>query len=153
MRRLALLLALYTPAALYAQASCTVSSGSSTLVDFGVYSPLQGNQDGIGILSLTCVPDPLLGLAVSYDVEIGPGTGNGGSFNPRRLLGAGSLDYNLYVDPARTLIWGDGTSSTQSLSGNCVGVCALNVYGRIPGGQAIPAGQYSDDVVITVEFN
>lgn len=152
-RRLLIGLALCSPTALWAQASCLITTGSSTLVDFGVYSPLQGNLDGTGQLGITCLSSPVPGLPVAYEIQIGPGTGNAGSFTPRLLTGPASIDYNLYLDPSRTIIWGDGSASTSTTSGNCLGVCNFTVYGRIPGGQAIPAGQYSDDVLITIEFN
>ena len=137
-----------------AQSSCLVTSASSTLVDFGVYTMLQGQQDGTGTLALTCVPDLLMGATVSYSVALGPGNGNGGNFFPRMLRsGAGALRYNLYLDPSRTIVWGDASAGTSIFSGSCVGVCNLTIYGRIDASQAPPSGQYSDDILITVEFN
>ena len=131
--------------------SCTVLSGAgATLVDFGVYNAVMGDADGSGSINLICTP-ALPAVQVSYAIAIG--TGGAGRFNPRRLGAGGfSLAYNLYVDPTRLLIWGDASAGTSVVSGACTGTCQVSVYGRIFGGQAVPAMQYRDDVLVTLEF-
>lgn len=134
-----------------AGSSCAVLSGAAaTLVDFGVYNAMMGDADGSGSINLVCTPD-LTAIPVSYSIAIG--SGGSGSFNPRRFgAGAFSLAYNLYVDPARLLIWGDASAGTSTATGVCRGNCQVTVYGRIFGGQSVPAMQYRDDVLITLEF-
>lgn len=131
--------------------SCAVLSGAGArLVDFGVYNAVMGDADGSGSINLMCTPT-LPPVPVSYSIAIG--TGGAGRFNPRRLSAGGfSLAYNLYVDPARLLIWGDASAGTSAVTGVCSGNCQVTVYGRIFAGQAVPAMQYRDDVVVTVEF-
>jgi spore coat protein U-like protein len=82
--------------------------------------------------------------------------GGAASFSPRAMAGAGSsLSYNLYLNAARTTIWGDGTGGTSRygpvtpVSG--VGV-TVPVYGRAPAGQNVPIGTYADTIVVTVLF-
>lgn len=130
--------------------SCSLTSGTGTLVDFSAYTSISGTVDATGTLTLNCVPG-ILGLPVAYSISIG--TGGASSFNPRKLSSGGfNLNYNLYVDLTRLLIWGDGTVGTQKQSGTCLGSCAVSVYGRLPGGQSVPSGAYSDQVAVTLDF-
>ncbi|NOJ82976.1 spore coat protein U domain-containing protein [Myxococcus xanthus] len=83
----------------------------------------------------------------------------GSSGNPlaRSMAGPGAhrLEYNLYVDATRLIVWGNGTSGTGRY-GPVVPLFGVDVtvpiYGRIPAGQAIPVGAYADTVVMTVTF-
>jgi spore coat protein U-like protein len=131
--------------------SCSLTAGSSTLVDFGAYTSISGTADALGTLNLNCTPG-ILGLPVSYSIAFG--AGSAGSFNPRKFTGAaGTLNYNLYRDPTRLLVWGDGSATGAARqSGVCAGACSILVYGRLFGGQAASAGTYSDSVLVTLEF-
>jgi spore coat protein U-like protein len=71
--------------------------------------------------------------------------------------GGGVLNYNLYVDPARTLVWGDGTGATATVSGvrEVKGRPVFfdyAVYGRVFADQAPPPGSYTDTILVTVLF-
>lgn len=143
-----ILLCLWLPNA-HAQ-SCSLTSGTGTLVDFSAYTAISGTVDATGTLTLNCVPG-ILGVPVPYSISIG--TGGANSFNPRRLYNGGnSLTYNLYTDMTRLLIWGDATLGTSKQSGTCSGACSVSVYGRLFGGQSVPAGAYSDQVAVTLDF-
>lgn len=82
------------------------------------------------------------------------GTGGAPSFQSRRLMGTqDSLAYNIYVDAGRSVIWGDGSHGTgvytapyshQSIS--------VPLYGRIPTGQSVVPGHYSNTLVVTIHF-
>ncbi|MCE9667182.1 spore coat U domain-containing protein [Myxococcus stipitatus] len=90
-------------------------------------------------------------------ITIDLSAGGASSALSRRMVGPSSstLSYNLYLDAARTLIWGNGLSGTSRygpvLPVNSVDV-VVPVHGRIPAGQTIPAGSYSDTVVVTFTF-
>ena len=62
--------------------------------------------------------------------------------------GPATLAYNLYVDASHTRVWGDGTGNTQTQTG----MGNLVIYGRIPGQQNVPAGLYTDRVMVIVEW-
>jgi spore coat protein U-like protein len=68
------------------------------------------------------------------------------------------LNYNLYTTSARTTVWGDGSSSTGTVSDSyLLGLGAgtstdYTVWGRIPMQQNVPTGTYNDSVVLTVEY-
>ena len=81
------------------------------------------------------------------------GSGGGGSFNPRRLTSGGNgLNYNMYLDPSRTQVFGDGSAGTSKVAGSCAATCIVTIYGRIFGGQSVPGGSYQDSILVTLEF-
>ena len=83
-------------------------------------------------------------------------SGGAPTFNPRRMLkGAEALTYNLYRDAARTTIWGDGTGGTQIYSVIVTPPARpvdVPIYGRIPSGQDVTAGTYSNTITATIQF-
>jgi spore coat protein U-like protein len=129
-------------------AACTIST---TPVNFGSYDVFATSPtDSTGLISITCneIPAPFA------PVSIGPSPNSGG-FNPRKMRvtsGTDLLNYNLYTNAARTSIWGDGTSGTvrvwrtfrRNIPQN------LTVYGRIPPGQDVRAGTYTDTLTVTL---
>jgi spore coat protein U-like protein len=132
-------------------ASCTVAA---TGITFPAYvSPGGGNADSTGNSAVTCTG---LGLLVSYTVTLSTGHG---TFPSRSLVFATTniLTYNMYTDTGRTIIWGDGSTGTSTVSDSyllSLGSTTRNytVYGRVPGGQIKPAGTYTDIVTMTVTF-
>lgn len=131
--------------------SCTFTPSGGTLTDFGTYFALGGNIDKQGNLLFTCVPTPILELFVSYTVQVSSGL-SANQLDRRMYRGASSLRYNLFKDAARTQVLGDGNSGTGILSGTCLTLCTLPVYGRLYGSQSGSAGAYSDAVTITINF-
>ncbi|MGH8308038.1 MAG: Csu type fimbrial protein, partial [Gammaproteobacteria bacterium] len=115
----------------------------------GNYNPFAaGPRNRTGRITVTCNGNGTLTVALS--------TGQSGSYNPRYMISGTTtdhLDYNLYTNPARTIIFGDGTGGTQTVSkrfkNNSVRV---NVYGQIPALENIAQGSYTDSIVATVTF-
>lgn len=66
--------------------------------------------------------------------------------------GLGALDCNLYVDPDRLQVWGDGTGGSLTVPSTFVLGANLSIYGRVPAGQNPRAGTYVDTIVVTVTF-
>ncbi|QSQ17713.1 Csu type fimbrial protein [Myxococcus landrumensis] len=120
---------------------------------FGTYtSTATLPLDTTGSITYRCDSQPLLST-VTIDLS----EGSAGSYLPRRLQGpAGStLNYNLYQDASRLLIWGNGALGTLRYGPVlCVNGADVTVpiYARIPAGQAASAGSYSDTLVITMTF-
>jgi spore coat protein U-like protein len=129
--------------------SCVLNSGTQ-LINFGNYTAASADVKTSALVLFTCVPS--LGyLSVSYSMSIS--AGNSSSFATRKMTAGGySLNYNLYADSAYTMIWGDGTSGTSTRTGNCATLCSQTVYGKLIGGQAVPAAIYQDSVTITLNF-
>nr|WP_298249647.1 spore coat U domain-containing protein [uncultured Halomonas sp.] len=146
------------PASALAVVTCTVSSSN---VAFGVYEPLTGsNLDSAGSIVIECERAAFDGnYTVPFEVTLSP-SGNG-SFVPRVMSsGAGILEYNIYTAASRNVVWGDGAGGTASRNGS-ISLPFLNfgpeettitTYGRIPGGQFVPAGSYSDIITVTVAY-
>jgi spore coat protein U-like protein len=90
-------------------------------------------------------------IGTLYTVALSAGSG---SYASRALRsGPNVLNYNLYVDFPRLLIWGDGTPATNLVNGIGTGATLHHtVYGRVPAGQNAAVGTYSDSIIVTVNF-
>ena len=76
--------------------------------------------------------------------------GNSATYAPRTLVsGPLALPYNLFLDVARQVVWGDGTEGTSYWTAPG-GTAQAQIYARIPAGQDAVAGDYSDSVVLTI---
>jgi spore coat protein U domain-containing protein, fimbrial subunit CupE1/2/3/6 len=131
----------------FAQASCTISV---TSVNFGSYNVFGGSAtDSTGTVVYSC-------NNMAHNVVITLSKGASSSFNPRTMTRSGeTLNYNLYKDAARTTIWGDGTPGTSTYTDNNPpnGTnITVTVYGRVPSGQDVSAGVYSDTVSAVITF-
>jgi spore coat protein U-like protein len=131
------------PLAAAAEVPCDVSL---SLVDFG---RLEGRSGGeiTGRVSVRCDRPTRFALTLSE---------GHGSYRMRRMRGpeGRELRYNLFVDPARRLVWGDGVSEgTARLVGESDGrrSAELVVYGRVAPGQAVPPGSYADALAVAIE--
>ncbi len=127
-------------------ANCTIST---TAVSFGTYNVFATSPlDSTGSVTYNC------GGKASITVSLS--NGGAATYNPRRMLKGGeALDYNLYLDASRTTIWGDGTGGTQIYSNPIVPNntnITVTIYGRIPAGQDVSAGSYSNIITATVNF-
>lgn len=136
---------------------CSCSIAINSIVNFGTYNPLPGNAaDTAGKFTVTC--GLTLGLLDTYTVTLSKGGSN--SYAPRKMSsGSNTLDYNLYIDAARTAVWGDGSAGTSIVSDasllTLLGtvVREYDVYGRIlPNQQSTPVGTYNDTITITVTY-
>jgi spore coat protein U-like protein len=127
-------------------ATCTVSV---TPVAFGVYPPFSGAPTtSTGTTTVHCV-------AGAANVVIALSTGGGGAYASRRMSnGASNLTYQLYSDAARTMIWGNGTAGTVTVSAHVANNGAQNntVYGQIPALQGVRPGAYTDTITVTVTY-
>lgn len=67
--------------------------------------------------------------------------------------GTDKLSYEIHKDSGMTQVWGDSGSGVLSLGSNSSARWQnIPVYGRIPRGQNIPVGIYTDTVRITVNY-
>lgn len=152
-----LLLALpQTASAVCLFCSCEVST---TAVAFGTYDPLSASpHDSAGNVHVSCTTT--LGLLVTLTISLDKGSYSS-SFSPRKMAsGANRLNYDLYTDAAHTIIWGDGSGGTQTVSDSLalslLGAVTWDhaAYGRIPASQTtVPPGSYADTVIVTLTYN
>lgn len=134
--------------------SCAIDASP---IDFGAYNPVSSSHvDVAAVVRVTCGA-LVLGADISYEVRLGPG-GSGDHLSRAMSSGANALAYNLYTDPGRTMVWGDGTGGTAMVSNSYLLTIVFEqtdeftIYGRIPAGQSVAAGAYSDTIVATVAF-
>lgn len=128
------------PAHALAAGTCRVSLSGG--LQLGGYDPFgRGHRDGLAQLRVDCPP--------GVSVQVAIGKGNSATYAARELRGPdGVLRYNLFLDPGHRIVWGDGTEGTQVLQ--ATGSTTAVIYARIPAGQDVASGAYSDDLVITV---
>ena len=130
--------------------SCTI--GAVTSLAFGVYDVFAGSPlDTAGTVSYRCD-----NVSVLDTIKIQLSRGSSATFAPRTMRqGGDQLHYNLYLDPARSAVWGDGSAGTSQYGPSSppeASSVLLNIYGRMPAHQSVRAGSYSDTVIITVVF-
>ena len=127
-------------------AACVISTGP---VAFGVYDPLAGvPHDANGNITVTCSG------GTAWQAAAGMGVSAAATLLSRKMLsGANMLAYNLFTDTERSVVWGDGTGASQILSSNGNGAMqVIPIYGRIPAGQLVPTGDYSDTILVTLAY-
>ena len=110
---------------------------------FGLYTGDQ--KDGAGQFTYECTD--------GANITLGLGPGGHASGATRRMAGGGGfLEYEIYSNPGRTTVWGTDGDGVQVGSTSAEPVTA-EVYGRIPGGQQSPTGNYTDTVQITLNID
>ncbi len=122
-------------------ASCTVSPQS---LDFGRYDPFASSSlDTVATINVTC------DVETAFEIALGTGAG---SYDARTMTGgADAMRYNLFIDPQRVIVWGDGTGGSNTVSA----VSArhdFTVYGRAPARQNLTPGSYTDVISVTVTY-
>jgi spore coat protein U-like protein len=136
---LACLLAVAAPTA--HSTGCSVGTVGLNFGNYDVFSTL--DNEITGTINVTCQ------ISTSYSISLSSGTG---TYASRTMMSAGNLlSYNLYLDPTRLTIWGDGSAGTGTV--NSTGITGSStVYGRIPARQNAVVGIYADVVIVTVTF-
>jgi len=78
----------------------------------------------------------------------------------RDRIGGAYLTYDMFVDPARSRYWGDGTQGTFPLQGTCMlndrnQVCTIPfvLYGRVHGNELVDPGPFLGLVLARVAYN
>lgn len=125
-------------------ANCLISANP---LNFGSYDPVGAHAsaplDASSNLQVTCTDET--------EAKILLDMGSSGGASRAMSNGSNQLAYELYADSGRSIVWGDNEANGVDYTG--IGVEeAVTVYGRIPAGQNVPAGTYSDSVVATITF-
>jgi len=136
-----------TPAVAQGPTGCVISL---TGVQFGTYdvfsaAPLRST----GTIVYRC-GNRVRNMTIAFT------RGQSSTYAPRTMRRAGEpLIYNLYLDAALAVVWGDGSAGTSLYSvrnaRNNRDV-EIPIYGSIPARQDVPAGTYTDDVTATINF-
>lgn len=132
------------PGRAMAQNACWIGGGS---IAFGTVSGAGTTTSSS--LMYTCNNDSNATRSYRLCLYMNPNTGS--QVAPRRLVHdwpVDYLDYDLYADSAMTQLIGSSTSGhavynvSFTMNPRSQTTVALPIYGRVPGGQAVTAGQY-----------
>lgn len=130
-------------------ANCNFTSTPS--LTFPSYDPIGANAtlplDGSIVVNVRCTQ--------GATVQIGIDAGTHATGTSRAMqLGATTnrLVYDLYQDSLRTVPWTNSAPGWYTFTSLTNAPTLVPVYGRVPGGQDVPAGTYDDIVVVTVNY-
>jgi spore coat protein U-like protein len=134
-----------------AQADNKTCSITGAALDFGTYDPAAtGADNNTGFVSVYC------NGSINAQLSLSVGNGVGASYSGGRKMtraGGATLLYNLYVDLARSQVFGDGSRNSVKLDIHGNNNLNQPVYGRIPALQtAVPPGNYADIVLVTISY-
>ncbi|MBC3917084.1 spore coat U domain-containing protein [Undibacterium sp. CY18W] len=123
--------------------ACSVTGAS---LAFGTYASSQ--IDNSAAVSVTCTN------GTSYNVGLDAGGGSGATMAVRKMTGSvsGTLSYSLYKDAGRSTVWGNTVGSDTTIGTGTGAAQSISVYGRVPAGQSVTAGVYSDTVTVTLTY-
>jgi spore coat protein U-like protein len=135
--------------------TCTVSASS---IAFGNYNPLSPTGDAaVGSWTVTCNAIGSGTATVAGTLSLS--TGLSGRYSARTMKsGTNALQYNIYLTPSYTQIFGDGSAGTfapsdsGTVTAGQVYQVTGNMYGFMPPSQDVPAGSYLDSIVVTVTY-
>lgn len=127
--------------------NCTVSASP---VQFGAYDPVTANArtsltvSGTVTIACTRGSSPVIGLSAGSHAAGG---------TRRASDGTNYLAYELFKDTGLTEPWGDkGSDALQAGVALSRTPRRFQVHARIPAGQDVPAGTYTDTIVVSVNF-
>ena len=131
--------------------NCTISTPA---LAFGAYDPIVANA-AVDLaaqvaFSITCTN------GASTTIDLGQGANAAGGSTPqvplRQMINGGNkMSYYLYTDAPHTTVWG-AAGATRAYTGTGAADASVICYGKIPSGQSLPAGAYTDTVVATINF-
>lgn len=133
---------------------CYIAVNSMAFGSYDVFNPIHTDSEGSIVVTCDRSGGP---QSVAVTIAIGPSATTGLVSNRAMKMGGGNeaFAYNLFLDAARTAVWGDtpGVNTfSQTVSPPNKGSTQITVpiFGRIPAGQDVRVGSYSDSVVVTV---
>lgn len=128
-------------------AACFVSVGG---FNFGVYDVFDAfHRDTTGVLSISCQENKPQDVMITF----GPSQTTGTIYSRGMRGTEDTLLYNIFLDAARSTIAGDGTSGGSTVTVQKVSLhkpAQVILYGRIPAGQNVSVGTYSDMMTVTI---
>ena len=130
--------------------NCSVSTVGLFFGNYNVFSPAALTSNA----SMTYRCNGVVPLIDRVTIDLSQG--NAGTYASRTLFrGTEALNYNLHLDAAMTQIWGNGTGGSQRYGPtsppNNQDV-TVTIFGRIPAGQDVSVGNYTDTIVATINF-
>jgi len=134
--------------------SCTIAT---TGINFGNYDPVVANHttplDGNGTVTVACTSGAVTAIGMSQGANQ---AATSTAALPKRQMASGAVNrvsYDLYQDTLRTTVWGDvGSGADLAYTSATMAAQVFNIYGRMPFGQDVVTGAYTDTVTATIQF-
>jgi spore coat protein U-like protein len=127
-------------------ADCRILTSDLAFAD---YDPLLHHAtqqlDGAALMTMVCTRGAQAAIVID-------GGRHSTGINRALTGGAQRVSYQLYRDEGRTQVWGSAASALQFVSSGVDQPEHVTVYGRIPPGQEVQSGVYTDVVTATVDF-
>jgi spore coat protein U-like protein len=122
---------------------CVVNATAIAFGSYNVYATAP--VDSTGTITYECTG----GGKTPIQIGLMPASGN----SPALQSGAERLAYNLYLNAARTAVWGIGSNGTQYFTGERSKTpVSVPVFARVPAQQDVAVGNYSDTVTVIINF-
>ncbi len=124
-------------------------------VAFGVYDPLSGAaNNSSGRFTVACSRPFASGPYDPFFYSVSVSSGLHGTVTARKMSnGIDNLSYGLYADsPRQTNLTSVSGTFDFPFLGVREGSRLVNVYGRIPAGQLVSSGSYTDIITLTLIF-
>lgn len=123
---------------------CTVTTTGA--LNFGSSAAINANVDGTTTISVQCTN------GTGYTIGLNGGSTANNVSARKMTSGSATIDYSLYQDSARSILWGD-TVGTNTVAGTGSGAAVSHtVYGRVPAQTTPAAGLYTDTITVTVTY-
>ena len=130
--------------------NCSFRAASS--LNFLGYDPNGVNStvplDQTALLQISCTR----GATTTIGIDSGTHAGQT-SFGTRALAdGTKYLGYDIYQDSVRTILWSNAGAGIYNYVSPSSLPTNISIYGRIFASQNVPAGIYTDTLVITINY-
>lgn len=137
-----------------AQAQLCTASAIAPL--FGNYQSAGSGSNANGSVSVSCLVPGITPQNVFYTIELEL-NGQAQLTQRRMVFGTNYLNYNVFCDGGYSQVWADGSGSSCTVTGGQAGLLGTlltvsPVYGRIPGGQFLSPGTYTDSITVKVLY-
>jgi len=124
---------------------------STSPIAFATQGVINANVDASGAIAVECT------TGTPYDIDLNAGLGAGATTAVRRMTGltdtSVTVDYTIYQDASRTVLWGDGGGSGDGVASTGTGATqTFTTYGRVPPVQSVLPQSYRDTVTVTVTY-
>ncbi len=131
-------------------ANCSV--GTNNAVHFGTYDTTQRAKGGPLDVTVQAVTIACTKGASGVTIGLDDGEYARGSHRAMAASNGGSdtVAYDIYTTPQRSTVW--NATNTVVYTADTSRAVNLPLYGRIPAGQAVTPGRYSDVLLAMVNF-
>lgn len=131
------------------------------VVNFGILNAGDPPKQEQGNIDIDCSGfSPLVTL---LQIEVSISAGVSGNIVDRELQNTAgdALQYKLYTNVLQNTVFGDGTGDTETIltscsplgTGSCSPLIPITIFGELTLPAIIPAGEYKDDYIITMDIN